>query len=223
MQGWGLTAAGAIRFRCAACAVSTTRKRPDRQRTAHQSAFVAWLLQGLSQQRIATDCGITPRALRDRFAGFWDAPVEPRPALPLVRGLVLDATGIQPRRKVVLVAQDVRRITVSWAFAERESHASWVGLLTTLRDQGITPRFVVCDAHAGLLKALREVWPQTLIQRCLIHVVRQARLWLTQHPKTLAAQQLLALVKTLPVIRTRRQKRRWVRAIDTGCDAMTTS
>lgn len=211
MQRWGVTAAGSMRFRCAACAVSATRQRPDREQDAHRAAFIAWLLQGSSQRQIAADHGITPRALRDRFAPFWDAPVNPQPVSLPVKGLVLDATSIQPRRKVVLVAQEVRRFTVSWAFAERECHASWHALLTTLAQQGITPDFVVCDAHAGLLKALREVWPQVPIQRCLIHVVRQAKLWLTQHPKTPAGRRLRILVNALTHVRTEDQKARWLR------------
>lgn len=211
MQRWGVTAAGSIRFRCAACAVSATRQRPDRAHDAHRAAFLTWLLQGSSQRQIAADHGITPRALRNRFAPFWDAPIKPQPVSLPVQGLVLDATSIQPRQRVVLVAQEVRHFTVSWAFAERESHASWSALLTILAQQGITPRFVVCDAHAGLLKAIREVWPQALIQRCLIHVVRQARLWLTQHPKAPAGRRLRILVNALTHVRTKDQKVRWLR------------
>ena len=211
MQRWGLTAAGVVRFRCRSCGASATRKRPDRTDQAQQALWVSWLLGGVSQARIATEQGLHPRTLRRHVARCWDHPVNPRAAPLPIQGLVLDATSIQPRQKVVLVAQDVRRFTVSWAFAERECHASWKALLTTLEKQGITPRFVVCDAHAGLLKALREVWPQTFIQRCLIHVVRQARLWLTQHPKTPAGRRLRILVNALTHVRTEAQKARWLR------------
>jgi len=115
-------------------------------------------------------------------------------------------------QRVVLVAQDVRRYPVTWAFAERETFDGWWQVLKGLRAAGIEPRFVVCDGHTGLLKALRIIWPCALIQRCLIHVVRQARLGLTQNPKTPAGQALLDLVKRLLKIRTRRQRRRWLRA-----------
>lgn len=211
MQRWGLTRAGAIRFRCVRCGRSGTRKRPDHRHRRWQRCFTQWLLQGTALSAVADRQGVSLSAVQRHFRPLWERPVAPQPVPLPVDGLVLDATNIQPRQRGVLVAQDVRRITVSWAFAERESYASWQALLMTLRQQGITPRFVVCDAHAGLLKALREVWPQTLVQRCLIHVMRQARLWLTQHPKTPAGRRLRILVNALTHVRTEDQKARWLR------------
>ena len=102
-------------------------------------------------------------------------------------------------------------IPVSWMDCARECYDAWVVFLKDLSWRGVTPEVVVCDAQRGLLKAIREVWPQVKIQRCLIHVVRQARTWLTQHPRTKAGRELLVLVKELPRIQTKRQKRRWVR------------
>lgn len=211
MQRWGLTRAGAIRFRCVRCGRSGTRQRPDHTLRRWQRCFTEWLLQGIALSSVADQQGVSLSAIQRHFRPLWEKPILPQPVPLPVHGLVLDATSIQPRRKVVLVAQDVRRFTVSWAFAERESHASWSVLLTTLQQQGITPRFVVCDAHPGFLKALREVWPQALIQRCLIHVVRQAKLWLTQHPKTPAGRRLRLLVNALPQARTAAQQVRWLR------------
>lgn len=46
----------------------------------------------------------------------------------------------------------------------------------------------------------------------MIHIIRQANLWLTKRPKTQAGVELRALVKQLPAIRTRRQKRGWIRS-----------
>lgn len=211
MQQWGLTKAGAIRFRCFRCGRSGTRQRPDHGLRRWQRCFTEWLLQGTTLSAVADQQGVSLSAVQRHFRPLWERPVAPQPVPLPVEGLVLDATAIQPRHQVVLVAQDVRRFTVSWTFAERESHASWKAVLTTLEKQGITPRFVVCDAHAGLLKALREVWPQVLIQRCLIHVVRQARLWLTQHPKTPAGRRLRILVNALTQVRTKAQIHRWLR------------
>ncbi|MGH8453451.1 MAG: transposase [Nevskiales bacterium] len=126
--------------------------------------------------------------------------------------MILDGTSVMSRRRVALVVQDVRRRPVTWAFAERESYESWRGVLGPLSAAGIEPRFVVCDGQKGLLKAIRSVWPRIVIQRCLLHVMRQAKLWLTQHPKTEAGQALLHLVRRLFAIRTKRQRRRWLRA-----------
>jgi hypothetical protein len=213
MQRWGRTAGGRQRFRCSSCGRSATRLRPDHRVRAWQGLFIEWLVEGGSQKALARRCGVTPRALRHRFRMFW--LLRPQPVPPeasAVAGLILDATSVRKHQRVVLVVQGVNRCCVCWSFAERESFDSWYSLLDPLQAVGWSPRFVVCDGQKGLLKAVRVLWPQTLIQRCLLHVVRQARLWLTQHPKTPAGQALLKLVQRLPAVRTRRQRRRWQRA-----------
>jgi hypothetical protein len=110
---------------------------------------------------------------------------------------------------MLLIAGDNDRLTpVSWFPTIRECLASWHLFLLTL---DIEPVVVVCDGQRGLLKAIHTVWPKTHVQRCLVHIIRQASAWLTQNPKTTAGRQLLLLVKQLRDVRTRRQKRRWLR------------
>lgn len=130
-----------------------------------------------------------------------------------VRILVLDGTSIVKRQGMLLIAGDgEKRQPVSWLAIGRESYDSWSVFQRKLAWEGLAPSVVVCDAQRGLLKATHEVWPKARVQRCLIHVVRQSCLWLTQNPKTGAGQELLELVHALTDIRTRRQKRRWIRA-----------
>lgn len=100
---------------------------------------------------------------------------------------------------------------VSWAHTARECYPSWTSFLLSLRETQ-EPSYVVCDGQRGLLKAIREIWPATKVQRCLIHIIRQASAWLTKNPKSKAGRELLALVKRLSMIRSKRQKRRWIRA-----------
>ena len=114
---------------------------------------------------------------------------------------------------MLLIAGDADRLRpVSWLPVGREAYDSWHTFLRKLSWEGLEPSFVVCDAQRGLLKAIHEVWPKVHVQRCLIHVVRQSCIWLTQNPKTRAGRELLELVRALAGIRTKRQKRRWIRA-----------
>ena len=213
MQRWGTTRAGKPRFRCTGCGRSRTRQRRDNTERAYRKDFAEWLLQGLRQRRVAPGCGITARAWRNRFRACWAlAPLPVFPATP-VRSIILDGTRVQKRQRVVLVVENsAHRCPIAWQFAERESYTSWHRLMHALRGAGLAPAFAVCDGQKGLLQALREVWPAIRMQRCLLPVVRQARLWLTQHPQTLAGQELLVLVRTLSRVRTQRQRRRWLRA-----------
>jgi transposase-like protein len=53
----------------------------------------------------------------------------------------------------------------------RESEASWLELLTGLRERGLTqgPKLAVGDGALGFWKALSKVYPGTMHQRCWVH------------------------------------------------------
>lgn len=211
MTKWGKTAAGSIRWFCTSCRVSGIRKRTDNQSRSRLFLFVRWLMSKATLKEIAEDAGVSIQSIINWFHPHWLSPPEPR-IPPSVRVLVLDATSVVPRQCMLLIAGDGDRLRpVSWMPALRECHASWSYFLEGL-GKTLQPVFVVCDGQRGLLKAVHETWPETRIQRCLVHVVRQACLWLTQKPKTKAGRELLFLVQRLTLIRTKRQKRRWIRA-----------
>jgi transposase-like protein len=48
-----------------------------------------------------------------------------------------------------------------------------MSVLTDLRNRGIKDVFfVVCDGLKGLPEVVSNVWPQTIVQTCLIHLIR---------------------------------------------------
>lgn len=213
MQRWGNTARGTPRFRCRKCRFTGVRQRPDHRKRRWQQRFVSWLTQSSSAAVLSERAGVSRSTTQRGLRHHWDVVPLPQICPADIPVLVLDATTVVKRAWVVLIAQDAqRRRPVSWRFAARESYGAWQGFLQSLEAFGIHPHCVVCDGQKGLLKAVHAVWPEALIQRCLLHVVRQARAWLTQHPKTPAGQALLARVRTLFAVRTKRQRRRWLRA-----------
>ena len=212
MKRWGRTAAGSQRYRCLLCGITGVRQRPDNQRRYRQALFLAWCTSKQTLTEFAAMRGVTRQTLTAWFQPFWKHPPSVAPPSHPPNILVLDGTSIESRRLMVLIAQDPDTSQpVGWAFAAREQYASWCWFLASLAQSGVAPKYVVCDGQKGLLIALRAVWPQVRIQRCIIHIHRQARLWLTLHPKTTAGQELRMIVGTILTVRTRRQKRLWLR------------
>lgn len=210
MQRWGSHPSGKKRWRCTVCRKNSIRTRKDNRLKKRLSLFVSRLTTKASLEDIGHDERVSPRTIARWFDPFWSRSPHPLP-IRHIRTLVLDATSVLARRCMLLIAGDGdRNRPVSWGPAGRESYGTWLAFLLALRHEGLMPSVVVCDAQRGLLKAVREVWPDALLQRCLIHVVRQSCAWLTQNPKTRAGRELLTLVHDLTGIRTRRQKRRWV-------------
>ena len=84
------------------------------------------------------------------------------------------------RDRAVLIAVGVdaagRRQVLGVELAEGESRASGRRFLESLRDRGLRGGVqVVSDDHSGLTKAIREVVPEAVRQRCYVHFLRNAR------------------------------------------------
>lgn len=206
MLRWGRTVAGNQRWRCPFCQGTSIRRNTSTTHRHREKLFVAWLCGTESLAACAQRHGTSRRTLQRWFEPFWDRCPVPEVPLSLEdQTLIMDAVSIEPRRMMALIGRTPRHV-VWWMFAEWESYDSWSLFCSRVP----TPRSVVCDGQRGLFAAIKSRWPIVLFQRCLIHVLRQALTKLTLHPKTLAGQSLRKLVKQLPTIRTRRQKRRWI-------------
>src|SRR5918911_4986091 len=60
-----------------------------------------------------------------------------------------------------------------WAGTGGEGAKFWMSVLTDLRNRGVKDVFfLVCDGLKGLPEVVENVWPQTVVQTCIIHLIR---------------------------------------------------
>ena len=60
-----------------------------------------------------------------------------------------------------------------WAGTGGEGAKFWMSVLTDLRNRGIKDVFfVVCDGLKGLPDVVTNVWPQAIVQTCIVHLIR---------------------------------------------------
>jgi putative transposase len=99
--------------------------------------------------------------------------------------LVLDARYEKVRQDGVIRSQAVqiaiginhegRRQILAVELANRESQTSWKDMLLQLKSRGLMGvEFVVSDDHPGLKRAIAEVLPEAVWQRCYVHFLRNA-------------------------------------------------
>lgn len=70
---------------------------------------------------------------------------------------------------------DGRREILGVEQSNRESTTSWKDFLLSLKKRGLSGvRLTITDDHAGLKKAVREVLPEAVWQRCYVHFLRNA-------------------------------------------------
>ena len=208
MQKWGKTTLGKQRWFCKTCKATNLKTRADTHEYFLRKEFNRWLVGNSSLSEISSRKKVVRKTLTRRFSTLWHKPFQAK--LEAVSGqyiYIVDGVYIHKRECCVLIVMSPKGV-VDWVFMEQENVKAWVSLFRSLKP----PLSVVCDGQKGLSKATKLEWPNVRVQRCLAHLLRSLRRYLTQNPKTKAGLSLLKLAKLLPTIWTRRKKRRWVRA-----------
>jgi hypothetical protein len=132
----------------------------------------------VSKQTIST---ITDRVM-DAMADWQNRPLDS--VYPV---LFLDCVNVKIRdgnvaNRPVYVAMGVtvdgtRDILGLWAgeHGDGEGAKYWLRVLAELKNRGMTDVcIVVCDGLKGLPDAIAQVWPQALVQGCVVHLLRNS-------------------------------------------------
>ena len=168
-------------------------ERYQRSEKALVSALAEMYIQGVSTRKVkaiteelcghafsASAISAVNKTLDESLERFAKRPLEE--AYPY---LVLDARYEKVRQDGVIRSQAVqiaigindegRRQILAVELANRESQTSWKDVLLELKSRGLRGvEFVVSDDHPGLKRAIAEVLPEAVWQRCYVHFLRNA-------------------------------------------------
>jgi putative transposase len=106
-----------------------------------------------------------------------------RPLEPVYAAVFIDAIVVKVRDGQVANRPFYAAIGVTlagekdilglWAGTGGEGAKFWLSVLTDLRNRGVADVFfLVCDGLKGLPEVVANVWPQTIVQTCIIHLIR---------------------------------------------------
>lgn len=73
--------------------------------------------------------------------------------------------------------------------AQNEGAKFWLSVFTELQNRGVKDMFIVCvDGLTGFPEAIESVYPQTRVQLCMVHMVRNSLRYVSyKHMKVVAA------------------------------------
>jgi transposase-like protein len=181
--------------------------RRDRQRIW----FERWIREGYSLRQLVGQSGYSTSTLR-RLIDYWLArPPAPCRDLQRFKHLVIDGTYIQARRlSVVGIADTQLRCLVVGFYQVKEGERRMVALCEQLRHAGLDPLSVTIDGLKPVLTMIETVWPQAIVQRCLVHIQRQGLAWCRRDPHTAAVKHLRKLFTELPYITTTAHRDRFL-------------
>ena len=113
------------------------------------------------------------------MAAWWARPLEPVYAAVFIDAIMVKVRDGQVRNRPVYAAIGVdlaghKDILGMWAGdGDGESAKFWFAVLTDLKARGVKDVFfVVCDGLKGLPDSVTAVFPQAIVQTCLIHLIR---------------------------------------------------
>lgn len=162
---------------------------------------------------MSAESGYSIRSLKRYFHGYLsDAPI--LSVYPSERvNLIIDGTYYNKDICLVVYRDNTIKFTQLYRLTDGEWYSEMKEDLENLLALGVQIESITCDGHKALLKAINKVCCQVIVQRCVIHVQRMCRVWLTAHPQTQPGRELRRIVSKLHLIRTPQQSNQWIKEL----------
>ena len=205
MTKHGKTKAGKQRWRCKSC--STTKIHSINSDAKQLKVFLDWLMSRKRQ----VDMDVSGRTFRRNTSKFWRYWALP----PLIDEIhrVVYVDGIHLGRKAVILIACSDEYVLGWYLARHEHTQAWVNLLRRIAP----PDMVVSDGGQGFLSAVKQIWPDTQVQRCTFHAYSQVRRYTTRNPRLVPGRELLLIANELLHIKTEKDALIWLRRYFDWC------
>ena len=116
--------------------------------------------------------------------------------------LLIDSTCLPNGLCLILYYDHDIRYVKLYRTSSQEKFREIYQDLKALKLLGVQIYSVTCDGHKSILKAVAKAYPAAIIQRCVVHVKRQCRAYLSNRPKLHAGKELLFISNQIAAIKT---------------------
>lgn len=174
--------------------------------------FEHWVRDKQSISQISKKSGYSERTLKNYF--YKVLPTCPTREIQKREkvNLLIDGTYFTNKVCLLLYRDNNIKMTILYRLTKGETLRDLKEDLQAIKNIGIKIESVTCDGHSNIIKAVREVCPGAIIQRCTFHITNEICLWLTKKPKSEAAQEQRELVGHLSKIDNHKEAQLWLRA-----------
>jgi transposase-like protein len=159
-------------------------------------------MENYSIRQLSTISGYSGISLT-RIKDYWlDQLPEEQFDYANIHYLVCDATYFHKDGCMLNLMDASNQKIISHRYIKKESFKESYPWFRSLKQQGLEPLYITTDGHQAILRAMRLVWPQVRLQRCLYHIQHEGMRWLRSDPKTEAGKELRAILSQLSWIKT---------------------
>lgn len=203
--------AGYSRYFCKNCNSYFTDRRPSVTQSNMFVWFENWVRDKQSIPQISKASGYSERTLKNYF--YKILPMCPTWQIQKREkvNLMIDGTYFTNKVCLLLYRDYNIKMTILYRLTDREALRDLKEDLRAIKDVGIEIESVTCDGAANIIKAVREVCPEAVIQRCTFHIANEICTWLTKKPKSDAARELRHLVQMLSRVNNHIEAQYWMK------------
>lgn len=154
--------------------------------------------------------GTGSRMFRKRVQWCWGIRPEIPPCSARHHTVMADGTYMNHDWCLIVAIDGESGEVLGIQWCSNESKAAYMALFSRIP----APDVLITDGLRGAESACRETWPDTRIQRCLVHVQRNTRTDLTSRPRLEAGRELKKLSDKLTAVRDTEAAARWGEALN---------
>ena len=201
---------GKQRYYCKNCSSYFTSTRKDISASNKFVWFKRWIIGKQSIRQLCEESGYCEKTLRNMFADYLRNYPEWEISRREKVNLMIDGTYF-PNKVCLVVYRDFNiRRTLFYRLTDKEWKMEIREDLEKILSLGIEIESVTCDGASSIIKSIKKTSPEIIIQRCIIHVQRESKMWLTKHPKSDAGKTLRSLSSAIHEIKSEDDRDYWV-------------
>lgn len=201
------------RFKCKNCGIYFTAENKSVGLKNKEIWFKKWIIGRQTYEQISSESGYSVSSLQR----YFNIMLNDAPKLSYQQNkevfLLIDATYFANEICLVVFRDDVMKQTQLYRITTGEHYEELKEDLQNILNLGIKIGGITCDGDKSLLKAIKIVCPEVPVQRCLVHIQRMCKIWLSLHPKTLAGFELREIACKLHFIDNEVKKQYWIKEL----------
>ncbi len=179
--------------------------------------FRRWIVEGYSVRQLVDQSLHNQPSMRRLIDGFL---ANTPPTLTLntktSRYLLFDGTFLRRPHSIVVLMDGQGHRVLRGQFGVRENSPSeLMAFFKPMIDEGLRPLSFTVDGNRNVITVLKALWPEIVIQRCLVHIQRQGLSWCRNFPKTVYARQLRKIFSQIKRIDTITDREAFIKLVDT--------
>lgn len=127
--------------------------------------------------------------------------------------LLIDGTYFNNDLCLIVYRDNTIKFTQLYRLSNGEWYEEIKEDLENLLALNVKIESITCDGHRAILKAINKVCKDVKLQRCIIHIQRMCRIWLSANPKSEAGIQLRRIISKVHLIENEIQKQIWLKEL----------